>query len=152
VRRTRRRGAEQREPPVLAGAVHAAVARVAEGGGVRGCGKKRGVGAAEHRGRLGRAHVALHLHLPPLLRLGRAHSRFRRSLSFSTGERKLRSNNEEGWISWKISSRLSSLASRPDLERGKICGGDEILYATLRPHEAVYALTTGDKVMRYHAC
>jgi hypothetical protein len=147
VRRTRRRGAEQREPPVLAGelvgAVHAAVARVAERGLV---------GAAEHRGRLGRAHVALHLHLPPLLRLGRAHSRFRRSLSFSTGERKLRSNNEEGWISWKISSRLSPLARRPDLERGKKCGGDEILYATLRPHEAVYALTTGDKVMRYHAC
>jgi hypothetical protein len=57
-RRRRWRRAEQREAAVLAGelvgAVHAAVARVAQ---------RRLVGAAEHLGRLGRAHVALHLHL-----------------------------------------------------------------------------------------
>jgi hypothetical protein len=56
-RRGQRRRVEQRQPAVLAGelvgAVHAAVARVAQGGLV---------GAAEHRRRLGRAHVALHLH------------------------------------------------------------------------------------------
>ena len=63
-RRGRRRRVEQREAAVLAGelvgAVHAAVARVAQRGLV---------GAAEHRRRLGRAHVALHLHLAHSLSL-----------------------------------------------------------------------------------
>jgi hypothetical protein len=47
----------------LVGAVHAAVARLAQRGLV---------GAAEHRRRLGRAHVALHLHLSPLSLRSRA--------------------------------------------------------------------------------
>ena len=55
--RRRRRGVEEGEaavlPGELVGAVDAAVARVAQRGLV---------GAAEDGGRLGRAHVALHLH------------------------------------------------------------------------------------------
>jgi hypothetical protein len=104
VRRARPRGrrrAEQREPPVLAGelvgAVHSAVARVAERGFV---------GAAEHRGRLGRAHVALQLHLPTLSLLPSSLPAI--ALSLSLSGRNGRSGQWRGVDRLEISSTVTS--------------------------------------------